>query len=141
MKSSKLEITHHRNKGSFFHLPLGDTARAGLSAALTSALELQLAGAGSTVESMVQFFTQRTAGQVAVDFTFSLAVATHNNTTRDMGQVYAIVGLVHFLTALAAAAHKLLLKVIFVHTEALHHLLKFLHFFWRYRHALYRTVW
>ena len=40
--------------------------------------------------------------------------------------IYKVIRLVDFLASLAAAAHKLLLQVIPMHTQALHHILEFL---------------
>ena len=108
------------------HFPLSDTARAGLPATLAGALQLQLAGRGGSVDAVVQFLAQRATRQVAVDFALPLAVAAHHNPAGHMGQIDAIIRLVHLLAALAAAAHKFFLQVIPVHPEAQHHFLKLL---------------
>ena len=116
------------------HLPLGDAAGAGLAAALAGAFQLQLARAGGAVESVVQLLAERTSRQIAVNLALTLAMAAHHNAAGHMGEVDAIIRLVDFLAALAAASHKLLLEVILVYSQALHHLLQLLHFLRRNRH-------
>ena len=86
------------------HFPLSDTARAGLSAALAGALQLQLAGRGGTVDAVVQFLAQRATRQITVNFPLPFAMAAHHNSAGHVGQIDAIIRLVHLLAALAAAA-------------------------------------
>ena len=119
---------------SALHLPLGNTARAWLPTALAGTFQLQLARAGSSVESVVQFLAECAAGKVAVDFPLPLTMATNDNAAGHVGEIHAIIRLVHLLPALATAAHELLLQIILMHTKALHHFLELLQFFWRYRH-------
>ena len=85
------------------HLPLGDAAGAGLASAFAGAFQLQLARAGGAVESVVQLLAERAARQIAVNLTFTLAMAAHHNPGGYMGEVDAIVRLIDFLTSLAAA--------------------------------------
>lgn len=135
LKYLKIKIFHFYSTLLFLHLPLGNAAGAGLAAALTGALQFQLARAGGAVEAVVQFLAERAACQVAVYLPFPLAVAAHHNTAGYMGQVNAIIRFVHLLATLATASHKFLLQIIFVHTKTLHHILQFLQFFRRNGHT------
>jgi hypothetical protein len=75
---------------------------------------------------MVQFLAQGAPRQIAVYFALTLAMTAYHNAAGHMGQIYAVIRLIDLLASLAAAAHKLLLQVIPMHTQALHHILEFL---------------
>ena len=104
MKSSLNLPARQADDAGLIHLPLGDAARSGLTAALAGALQLQLARAWGAVEAVVELFAKSAASQVAVNLALPLAVTTHHNTAGYVGQVDTIIRLVHLLPALAAAA-------------------------------------
>ena len=95
------------------HLSLGDAAGAGLAAALASAFQLQLARAGGTVEAVIQLLAERTPRQIAVNLAFSLAMAAYHNPAGNMGEVDAIIRLVDFLAAFAAAVRTISICAVF----------------------------
>lgn len=113
---------------------MGDAARARFSTTFASTDKLQLAGTGSTVVAMVQFFAKGTASEVAVDFSLALAVAAHDNSSRHMGEAYAIVCLIHLLPALAAATGEFFLQITIGNTQYLHVQLELSYFFRGDRH-------
>ena len=85
------------------HLSLSDAAGAGLATTLAGSLQLQLTGAGCAVEAVVQLLTERTPRQIAVNLAFTFTMAAHHNPGGNMGEVDAIIRLVDFLAAFAAA--------------------------------------
>ena len=82
---------------------LGGAAQLGVFAAFAGALQFQLARSGCAVEAVVQFLAQSTPRQVAVYLSLTLAMTAYHDAAGHMGQIHAIIRLVDFLAAFAAA--------------------------------------